>query len=169
MSSASLAKVRWMTIAQLAEKWAPELELPRGILEDELRRSFINLPRLAQGKGLVEQLPSEDKLPPLTQQVERGHVRAFCKKQWWPLPAFWFGEQNEGPSYPGRPSIMNSIKEEMKLRAAKGKLKPRIGEEANELFIWSQGRFVGEQIPTTRTIENGIRVFYRQLKPSNQR
>lgn len=67
-------------------------------------------------------------------------------------------------SYPGRPSIMNAIKEQMHKRASEGKLELTLAEEARKLMDWVEREYPGVQTPQEKSLENGIRESYKKLK-----
>ena len=93
----SLKNVRWLRIDEIAELWAPEIGVAPSIIKRELQLALINLPRLAEGTGLIDAFP-ETELPPTDSIMDQEQIYAFCEKEGhWPRPEFWFGEQQRGP------------------------------------------------------------------------
>lgn len=69
-----------------------------------------------------------------------------------------------GPSFPGRPSLMASVEQEMRRRASAGELLPSLQNEAAWLSQWADINHPGQQTPTEKTIKNTLRYVYRSLK-----
>ena len=173
--AANLSKVQWLTVGELAELWAPELAIPKSIVVQELRLALYKLDK--SGLPLNDQLfcyekfkqqlsnrPEDHELPAPSRTIDREFVKAFCGKEIWHLPSFWFEKQTNQPSFPGRPSIMAAIQNELNNLAASGKLEPMISTQAEILHTWAKDNFPADQIPTIKTIENGIRLPYSRLK-----
>jgi hypothetical protein len=105
----------------------------------------------------------------------REALGAYCDSVPYQRPRFWFDDtrtrpttKSGGRSFGGRPSVMRRIEAEMKRRAERGELAPRLREEAQALRGWAE-RHIEEtsQIPQERAIENGVRELYNQLKSAD--
>jgi hypothetical protein len=72
-------------------------------------------------------------------------------------------ERQAVASFPGRPSIMRGIIAHMKERAERQELASTLSAEARELEHWARLTFPSQQVPTWKTIRNGIRKEYRNL------
>jgi hypothetical protein len=159
----SLNTVRLLTISEIVERWVDE-GAERALLERELRLAVLNLPRLRRGEGLISPIPPEEAWPPSTTLLSKADIEDICAKQKWPLPRFWFDKQSSQPSFPGRPSLMAAIVQELERRASANSLEPSLAREAEVLFQWAREHFPGEQTPKPRSIENGIREEYRRFR-----
>lgn len=71
--------------------------------------------------------------------------------------------QKQSPSFPGRPSIMAAVEQEMRRRASAGELLPSLRQESAYLSEWARLNHHGQQTPTAKTIENALRNLYREL------
>nr|VFJ42644.1 MAG: hypothetical protein BECKFM1743A_GA0114220_1000124 [Candidatus Kentron sp. FM]VFJ43378.1 MAG: hypothetical protein BECKFM1743C_GA0114222_1000124 [Candidatus Kentron sp. FM]VFK05521.1 MAG: hypothetical protein BECKFM1743B_GA0114221_1000124 [Candidatus Kentron sp. FM] len=67
------------------------------------------------------------------------------------------------PSFPGRPSLMASVKQEMRRRAERGELLSSLRKEAFFLEEWAKTNHPEQQTPTAKTIKNALHAFYRNL------
>jgi hypothetical protein len=65
-------------------------------------------------------------------------------------------------SFPGRPSIMLAIREELKRRAENDALEDSLQRECLYLEAWAKRIFPGIQVPRKRSIENAIRHEYHK-------
>ena len=105
-------------------------------------------------------------------QVSRDAFEALCLERGYERPPFWFGRESKGKaskSFGGRPSVMRQIKAEMSRRARDGSLEPTLTQEAQALLVWATNNIpTTEQIPTIRTIANGVRSEYWKLRHSSQ-
>jgi hypothetical protein len=161
--SVSLLRIRWFTIKEIADLWSPEIGVPASIIERELRLAKINLPRIKEGLELIAVFPEE--LPSAEEIITRDELDDFCEKEGhWPRPVFWFGGEVRPPSFPGRPSIMAAIVQELEKTARAGELQPTLAAQARTLNKWAKDVFPGAHTPTPKTIENGIRGYFRSLK-----
>lgn len=126
--------------------------------------------------------------------LTKAGLRAFCGGRHIDPPKFWFGEkpavaeaaptvphqESDQPmaseasspatapqqeSFPGRPSLMAAIKEEMKRRRKDGELEDSLAAECRSLASWAENKFPGHQTPTNRTIENSLRRVFKSIKP----
>lgn len=68
-----------------------------------------------------------------------------------------------GPSFPGRPSLMAAVEQEMRRRASNGELLPSLQKEAAWLTEWTDINHPGQQTPTEKAIKNALRHVYRSL------
>lgn len=166
----SLRSVQWFTIQDVADIWAPHLEMPKAILLRELQYGFykwhgekLGKPGLQCGRPLVEMPPNEE-LPPLDQLLDRQFLRAFSAAQGWPLPPVLSGEDAAGTGFVGRPSIAPAIGRELLRIASEGNLESTLADQARELQKWAEKNYPGNQVPTAKVIENNIRTDFRRLK-----
>ncbi|MBF0422164.1 MAG: hypothetical protein HQL73_04150 [Magnetococcales bacterium] len=67
------------------------------------------------------------------------------------------------PSFPGRPSLMAAVEQEMHRRASNGELLPSLQKEAAWLAEWTDINHPGQQTPTEKAIKNALRHVYRSL------
>lgn len=161
--SVSLMMVRWLTIKEIADLWSPEIGVKASIIERELRLAKINLPRIKAGLELIAVFPEE--LPSAEEIITRDELDDFCEKEGhWPRPVFWFGGEVRQPGFVGRPSIMPAIVQELKKTAEADELQDSLAAQARTLHAWAIGVFPGQQTPTPKAIENGIRGYFRSLK-----
>jgi|SRR5689334_4066986 len=167
MSRLPLGQVRVLSISEIAELWAQEAEeRPRSLIERELRIFLLNRPRLSQGEGPIQPIPEDDQLPPATGRLSKSDLEEFCAKQGWTKPRFWFGRVTDGPGFPGRPTIMRAIVQELERRAEAGQLSETLTDQATELVAWANERLPPGPIPIpgTRSVANAIRKIYWALR-----
>lgn len=155
--------------------WAPELKCPKSIIVRELQLALYKL-QVSQNpldnqmfvyekfKHQLSQYPDDKELPATSIKVDREFVRAFCDKETWMLPTFWFEKNSSEQSFPGRPSIMAAILNKLNASAEENGLEATLAEQARMLHDWTKSRFPTEQVPTVGSIENGIRNNYKRLK-----
>src|SRR6266446_2614921 len=150
--------IRWLTIKEIAELWAPEIGIPSSVIQRELQLAVINLPRWVGGTQLISEFPSDDTLPSPDQRMDKHEVGLFCEKQGhWPKPNFWFSRSQTSPSYPGRPSVMHAIVQEFERIASSGELKETLAQQSTALAEWARSCDFGVvQAPTATTIGNNI-------------
>jgi hypothetical protein len=74
------------------------------------------------------------------------------------------GSMSGARSFAGRPSLMRAVEQEMRRRAKQGELLPTLGRECGALQVWAAEKFQGQQTPTAKAIENGLRDVYWELK-----
>ena len=158
--------VRWLTIKEIADLWAPQLGIASSIVERRLQLVVINLPRWRKGEPLIDKHPPENELPSVTTVIDRQDIVDVCRKQGgWPRPDFWFEEiDDKGKSFPGRPSIMRAIVQELESLAKEGKLEDTLAAQAQKLEEWARHNCPGQQIARAPSIANGIRDDFRRLK-----
>jgi hypothetical protein len=79
---------------------------------------------------------------------------------------FWSFGAAEPPrtGAPGRPTSMQLIERELETRAAQGALEQTLAEQARVLETWLKVRHPRHPRARTKTIENGIRKRFRDLK-----
>lgn len=70
--------------------------------------------------------------------------------------------------FPGRPSSKHLVFEELRRRAADGRMLDRIGKESQALSRWLAQTFPDKPQATATSIETSIRDLYRDLKASKQ-
>jgi hypothetical protein len=80
------------------------------------------------------------------------------------LPLSRDATERRAPSFPGRPSVMRAIEQEMRRRAGRGELQDKLSEECKHLEEWAENEFEGQQTPKWRSIANAVRNLYKQLK-----
>jgi hypothetical protein len=161
----SLKNVRWLRLDEIADLWSVEIGVAPSIILRELRLALINLPRLAEGKGLIEEIPSQ--LPAPDSLMSQEEMYGFCEKEGhWPRPKFWFGESMNTTSFPGRPSIMSAILQELDRAHKNGELKDSLAKQSRALVQWASEVFPANQRPTVKTTENNIRHIYKAYKHS---
>jgi hypothetical protein len=102
-------------------------------------------------------------------RITNDAFAAFCIGRGYELPGFWFARSTAGTnkpkSYGGRPSVVRQIEGEMRRRAARGNLAPRLREEATALYHWAKTAIdASQQIPKPGAIENTLRKVYKELK-----
>jgi hypothetical protein len=153
--------VQWLTIGEVAELWTLEIEVPTSVIEREMRiaihKSESGLPFRDPIASPPNEMPSAETL------VDVEFLREFSAKQCWAFPRFWAAHQPQSPSFPGRPTVMHLILQELEAKAARGELEPTLAAQARTLRIWSEANLRSVQIPRAKSIENGIRVRFRQL------
>ena len=160
---ATFRTVRILTISEIVQLWSQEINVPASTIERELKASIINLPRLAEGKPLIEEFPSEDSLPPSDARLSKSHIGLFAEKQGWPKPRFWFGEVHE-QSFPGRPSISRALVQELERLDAVGQRSSTIAEQSRILARWASDNFRSDQVPSVKGLENLLRDRFNELK-----
>lgn len=169
MTGLPLHRVSHLSLREIAEIWAPEAQRPESFLLRELQTAVVNLQRLDKGEPLLDVPLSDDELPDPDQRVDRAWLVEFCSKQEWNTPEFWFGEKrHKGPSFPGRPSKMAAIVQELRRRADAGELEATLAAEARHLSKWAAERFPEEQTPKPRSTETGIRKDFWKLKQARR-
>jgi hypothetical protein len=97
-------------------------------------------------------------------KLSRSDLLDFCQFVNWNPPKFWFGQSNEGPSFPGRPSVMKSVLAELEQRAVQEKLAETVAQQGRDLAIWVERTIPDEQTPKAKSIENSIRARFKVLK-----
>jgi hypothetical protein len=65
--------VREMAISEIAELWHEQLGMPIDLLVRELRIAVINLARNWREEGLIDPIPPDDDLPPITTRLRWTH------------------------------------------------------------------------------------------------
>lgn len=157
-------KVNWLTVHEISNMWAPELGMPASVVERELR---IALYKLEVDYALNEPLdvnPDTVDLPPPETLVSREFIERFHDKEAWKLPDFWFKDLPFSPSFPGRPSVMAAIIQELRERALREEMAATLAAQGRVLSDWAKARFPAKQTPTPKAVENGIRLVFNTLK-----
>lgn len=167
----SFNNVQWLTVTELAELWKDELKIPKETIERELQMGLYKLEKSCMGEGSWAELqeplkkpPKEEDLPPKSTLVNREFIEKFCGKQYWALPEFFFTTTTKQPAFPGRPSIMSAIVQELEPLAQQGKLEDTLASQSRKLEDWANKKWPGKQTPTAKSIANGIRTAYNALK-----
>jgi hypothetical protein len=163
---ANLSAVQWMTVEEVAELWAPQLKLPQSLVCQELRLALYKISAASSELPTIQYqrfktpltaFPPEADLPPRSTRVDREFLKRFCDKELWLLPAFWFGSGSHLPSFPGRPSIMAAIMNELRRIDADGGLEESVRAQAKILEQWARENVPSAHYPTAKAIENNIR------------
>lgn len=119
---------------------------------------------MGAGHDIIKDFPAGE-LPPVDALMTKIEIEKFCEKQgYWPLPTFWFEEAEQRRSFPGRPSIMNAIVQQLQQSAAANELCASLAEQARQLEKWATFAYPKVQTPKAKAIENAVRNLYRQLK-----
>lgn len=169
-----VAGVQWLRISEIGEMWSPQLGIPRGVIERELRFGLFKIEQgAADMRERLNAPPDEASLPSVETLVARDFIERFCtESEEWQLPEFWFEmkrRDSQGPSYPGRPSVMRAIVQELEARAERDELEDTLAEQARQLSSWAEAEFPGKQTPKPGATENGIRLAYRLAKRGERR
>lgn len=167
--TASLAKVQWMTISEMAELWAPQLKLPATTIERELRFALYKILKSREQEAgsfeammvPLDKLPPEEELPRSDELVSKEFIEKFCRKQTWLLPKFWTATLPKRKR--GRPDLMQPVMEEMQRRALSELLRPTLAAECRELHQWAKENLPREQVPAAKSIQNKANSAYRAL------
>ncbi|ASP32241.1 hypothetical protein [Labrenzia sp. VG12] len=164
MDPVSLKTTQWLTVQEIADLWSPQLSIPASTILRELRFALYKLEKDYPYNEPLKELPPEEELPSVQTLIDRDFIERFNDKQIWKLPEFWFANLPTGPSFPGRPSIMNAIVQELERRYENEEMLDTLAAESRVLEAWASENHSGQQTPKTSSIENGIRTVYRQLK-----
>ncbi len=164
MNSMSLQSTQWLTLREISELWAPELNIPASTILRELRFAMYKLEQSYPYNQPLTELPPEDQLPSPDALVDRSFIERFNDKQIWKLPGFWFENLPTGPSYPGRPSQMDAIVQELEERFRRRQMLDTLAAESRALEKWAREKYPGVQTPKATSIGNGTRVAYNTLK-----
>lgn len=159
-----LRNVQWLSVAELADLWAPELKIPASTIAREMQIALYKLEHEYPYNQPIDVNPAEIDLPSLDTLVDRDFIDSFHDKQIWKMPSFWFDQRVGEPSFPGRPSVMTAIVQELRRRHENGEMQPTIAAESQALSVWATNRFQGQQTPTDRSTANGIRMVYNTLR-----
>lgn len=166
-------KIQWLTIAELAEAWAPELTpLPKAVIQRELQMGLYKLHNEMDLREPLKDPPPFADLPSQDTLISRDFVERFCtESEELSLPSFWFDmkAKQKSPSFPGRPSIMRAIVQELEVRAESGNLAVTLAEQSRQLEEWAATNLKGQHIPTAKTIESGVRLAYAAFKRGAKR
>lgn len=160
----SLQNVHWLTIAELADLWAPELKIPASTVAREMQIALYKLEHEYPYNQPIDVNPAEIDLPSLEAVVDRDFIERFHDKQMWKMPEFWFDSRVAGPSFPGRPSIMTAIVQELQRRHDDGEMLETLAAESRALTTWAANNFPGQQTPKPRSTQNGIRFAYNTFR-----
>ena len=157
-------KVNFLTVKEISDLWEIELKIPSSIISRELRIALYKLSIEYPFSKNIDIKPSEVDLPSENEYISRELIDRFCDKQIWKLPSFWFKGLPTAGSFPGRPSVMDAILQELSNRAERGELADSLAEQSRQLSEWAGRRFPGQQTPKPKSTENGIRSTYNMLK-----
>ncbi len=79
----------------------------------------------------------------------------------WPFDLAMLGRTGA----PGRPTSMHLIFDELERRADRGTIERGVGKEARALVAWLTSEHPMQPRPKPKTVENQIRIRYRELHP----
>ncbi|MFN3129457.1 hypothetical protein [Roseibium sp.] len=164
MKNMSFQNIQWLTLQEVSELWAPQLKIPPSVILRELQFAFFKIEREYDYLEPLKDAPLKEDLPSAETLINRDFVERFHSKQKWQLPSFWFEGLPTEPSFPGRPSVMSAIVQELTRRRKTREMLSTLAAEARFLEQWANQEFPGEQTPRARSIENGIRSTYGALK-----
>lgn len=157
-------KVNWLSVREIAEIWSPELGIPASMIEREMRIALYKMEIDYPWDTEINVNPDTVDLPSPETLIDRDFIERFHDKQLWKLPDFWFKDLPTGPSFPGRPSVMTAIVQELEARARKHELAPSLSEQSRQLSDWAKEKFPGQQTPQPNSTANGIRTAYNALR-----
>ncbi len=160
--------VQWLTVAELADLWAHELKIPASTIAREMQIALYKLEHDYPYDQPIDVNPAEIDLPPLDTLVNRDFIDRFHDKQIWKMPSFWFDSRVAEPSFPGRPSVMAAIVQELERRHELGEMLETIAAESRALSAWATASFAGQQTPAPKSTENAIRTAYNTLRGQSQ-
>lgn len=155
--------VRTLSLREIVLEWRKEVEIPQLVLARELRRFVLNHDLNWQEGERIDPETQDDKLPPLTTQVDKAWLETFCRKKNWPLPSFWFPPDPTEAARPGRPSIKSATVQEFEERAGRGETEETISAEARAIVDALRQREF-DSLPQLKTIQNHIRTAYNAWK-----
>lgn len=159
-----LRNVQWLTVAEMADLWAPELKIPASTIAREMQIALYKLEHDYPYDQPINVNPAEIDLPSPDTLVDRDFIDGFHDKQIWKMPSFWFDQRVAEPSFPGRPSVMTAIVQELRRRHENGEMLETIAAESRALSAWAANRFPNAQKPKPKSTENGIRMVYSTLR-----
>lgn len=164
MRTTDMSRVNWLSVREVSKLWAPQLQIPASAIERELQIALYKLEKKYPFDKPIDVNPDTVDLPSAETLIDRDFIERFHDKELWKLPDFWFDDLPTGPSFPGRPSVMCAIVQELKARAKRDELAETLAAEARVLSAWASKTFPGQQTPTSRTVENGVRMVFKTLK-----
>jgi hypothetical protein len=173
MARLPLHNVRLLSLREIAEMWALEVNAPQSTILRELRIAVLNLPRWQAGEPLLaeEDIPPDDELPDPKERVNREWLMRFCDKQGWRQPYFW---ASGGPAarraHVGRPAYLHfeQIFDELRRRAEAGEMEATKIAESKYLNTWARQTFPGDEPPVPETIAQRISNLYDELRVNRQ-
>lgn len=169
MNSVSLNTTQWLSIKEISELWAHELNIPASTILRELRFAMYKLEQKYPYNEPLTKLPPEEELPSPDALINRDFIEKFNDKQIWKLPRFWFADLPTGRSFPGRPSKKRAIVQELEERFKRGEMLDTLAAEARALHAWAEDAFPGaDDIGQPRSIGNAIRIAYNTFKRENK-
>ncbi|UCI17740.1 hypothetical protein FJ970_21870 [Mesorhizobium sp. B2-1-8] len=164
---ASLKNVRLLSLRDIAHHWHKQLRLSERVVLLELRRGVLNLHRVRAGQTWLklEEFPPDEKLPQEDTQVDHDWLEAFCNKQTWPKPLFWFDSERVEHHSRGRPAYprFREIEAELRRRGAQKEMETTLSAEADYLQRWASKNF-SELAPSQKTLKNTFRGLYSRFK-----
>ncbi len=154
--------VNSLTIQEIARRWQKERPgesvdvIETMLIEAHVYRTFVGGPHPPEVVAL--------RTKPDQIRLTRDELRAICKSEDISPPRFWFGRDPKLKSFPGRPSVMAAIEEQMRKRSVAGELCETVTEESRYLETWAKKEMPGVHTPTAKTIRNRLGGVYRELK-----
>ena len=159
MARASLARVRFFTLTQVAERWYRELGIREDQLLLELRAGIIGVPLRDRGRPLPDVMISEDELPADTERVDRDWILRFADKQGWEPPTFLI-DGYEPTRRIGRPSDAGEAAMAVyQERSDRGAQSPNTADEARQIHAELMDRGLAADAIKPTSIEKRIRNF----------
>lgn len=159
-----MSAVSWLSVREISELWAPQLQIPVSTIERELRIALYKLEQNYPFDKPIDVNPDTVDLPSAETLIDREFIERFHDKELWKLPDFWFKDLPTGPSFPGRPSVMSAIVQELEARASRGELEVTLAAQGRALSEWADREFPRHQTPAPGAVENGIRTLFWTLK-----
>lgn len=104
--------MRRLSIREIADSWAQEINIHPPALDRELRRFLLNSRSNWQAGERIDADKPDAELPKPETLVDQEWLAEFCAKKGWPLPTFWFPRDPEEARPRGRPSHMPAILQE---------------------------------------------------------
>lgn len=128
--------------------------ISRQAIERELRRFvfqiYLGRDVVRYGQMPEDAFPPLDELPPASVDIGRNQLAQFCEVKGWPLPRFWFPDQQPERRPRGRPSDKGATVQEFRRRLEAGEdIAATVTEQARLLRAWMAEQGMQEvQIPT---------------------
>lgn len=145
----NLSNVNTTTVLAISVVWEAPIGACKSIVSRELELCLLRLERDFRTNDSACFNLEIEEIPPANPLAHRGVIERSC---------------DTGPSFPGRPSLMRAIVQELERRSKTGELAETLAEESRHLSRWASSNFPGSHTPTARSVENGIRSKYRTIK-----
>ena len=159
MARASVARIRFFTLSQIAERWYRELGIREDQLLYELRAGVIGVHLRDQGNPLPDAMIPEDELPPATERVDRDWIARFADKQGWEPPTF-LTTGFEPARRKGRPSEAGDLAIAIfQERSDRGIQSSNTADEARQIYGALLERGLAADAIKPESIEKRIRAY----------